>query len=228
MPRDALVQTCFFVSDTVQNGKRSHHCLFVAAACVDRQLRLVKSSVYLTGVPTEETKKRMVRLLAPSRRDVVRSLPLRRSSSLTQLSQSYAPSSRRASESALARHVDLVALVGGDGGGGGGGSLGSPSSQAASMEGYRGVLRDDRDNDGDDAADKDRCFKQAQKGVNSSSEGTEQSSEDVAGGGAGFEEEPSVLGGPVWIWGSHASSLAREGSAPGKSAVRVIKSMDRY
>jgi len=36
-----------------------------------QQLRLVRSSVYLTGHPTEETKKRMVDLLAPSRVDVV-------------------------------------------------------------------------------------------------------------------------------------------------------------
>eukprot|EP00903_Cladosiphon_okamuranus_P021567 g19829.t1 len=181
--------------------KKNVHLLWLSRdsgmiAMFEKQLRLVRSSVYLTGNPTEETKKRMVDLLAPSRGDVV---------------PSSSSSSRRPSLSATPPYgVDLAILE--SGGGGGGAGLGVPI-----MKGYRGVLREGHGAGGGGGGGgggyKRSCFKEGGDDLNDGSDKTEQSPEGslegagasyfatedsadsarVAGGGTGREKKRSHL-----------------------------------
>ena len=92
----------------------------------NHQLRRVKSTVYLTGKPSDKTKKRMIDLLAPSKGDVVVATTAGSTLGLNSRASSY--------------RSDLGAME--DGGGG------SVLSQA-NIEDYRGVLKED-DHGGND------------------------------------------------------------------------------
>eukprot|EP00752_Nemacystus_decipiens_P012611 g11168.t1 len=112
--------------------KKNVHLLWLSRdagmiAMFEKQLRRVKSTVYLTGNPSERTKRRMVDLLAPSKGDVV---------ATTTAVASLGSNSRTSSYRSV-----LDALE--DGGSGGSGLTAAPSQ--TSIEGYRGVLKDDDD-----------------------------------------------------------------------------------
>ena len=152
VPQVELTRAQQCVRPTTHDPDLSFHCALSSLtplpptrACVDpviatttttdeqqRQLRRVKSTVYLTGKPSEKTKRRMVDLLAPSKGDVV---------ATTTGTGALGPTSRSSSY-----RSDLNALE--DGGGGG---LTAVASQA-SIEGYRGVLKDDDDDGGNESS----------------------------------------------------------------------------
>ncbi|CAM9969245.1 unnamed protein product [Ectocarpus sp. 4 AP-2014] len=101
-------------------------------AMFEKQLRRVKSTVYLTGKPTNKTKKRMVDLLAPSRSDVV-----------------AATAGTSTSRSSSLRGDPACVLEDGRGGGGGGGGGGPEVSNLnADLDDYLGVLKDDFEGSG--------------------------------------------------------------------------------
>ncbi|CAB1097723.1 unnamed protein product [Ectocarpus sp. CCAP 1310/34] len=97
-------------------------------AMFEKQLRRVKSTVFLTGKPTNKTKKRMVDLLAPSRGDVV-----------------AATAGTSTSRSSSLRGDPACALEDGRGGGGGGPEC---SNLNADLDDYLGVLKDDFEGSG--------------------------------------------------------------------------------
>lgn len=102
----------------------------IKTVTVETQLRRVKSTIYLTGKPTNKTKKRMVDLLAPSRSDVV-----------------AATAGTSTSRSSSLRGDPACALEDGRGGGGGGGGP-EISNLNADLDDYLGVLKDDFEGSG--------------------------------------------------------------------------------
>ncbi|CBJ27980.1 putative respiratory burst oxidase protein [Ectocarpus siliculosus] len=121
--------------EPVFQKKKNIHLLWCCrdagmVAMFEKQLRRVKSTVYLTGKPTNKTKKRMVDLLAPSRSDVV-----------------AANAGTSTSRSSSLRGDPACALEDGRGGGGGGGGP-EVSNLNADLDDYLGVLKDDFEGSG--------------------------------------------------------------------------------
>ncbi|CAN0426842.1 unnamed protein product [Pylaiella littoralis] len=107
--------------------KKNVHLMWLSreagmVAMFEKQLRLVKSTVHLTGSPSEKTKQRMIDLLAPSKKEVF---------TTTAVSACPRPSP----------YVDLASLEAGGGGGVGGGSAAADGNGRPYS--YRGELRED-------------------------------------------------------------------------------------